>query len=516
MTTDMIRALSPSLLSRFRSAVNAAGQLSSLMILVAGCGGGGGITVGAEVAGVRFLGQPPTSVVIGQAFGVSVELVGGNGQRVTSATNTVALSLTGASLNGTTSVAAVGGVATFSGLTIAAAASNLQFTATASGFSATSSGFASVDPLAPSALRFVTQPSNVNIGQTFGTSVEFVRPDGQRSTSATANVTLSIPGGSLSGTTTVAAVAGLATFTGLSVPGAASNLQITATSGTLTTTSAAFAAADPCVPVALGFPGTATASVATGGCVSSGQPSVFFRVTPTISQVNVNVTSTAFAPALMLTTDPLPADAAVTMSGSIGSGTVAYWIISPGRPYLLRVSSPGPTGSVTVTTSTPWPLTCLRRGIVAFATFDYGSILGTSDCRAADGTYNDPFLIWSPKPCVLTMTSTAFDAYLRVQNERTGAVIATNDNTGASTNAQVTLASCSAGADALEIIATTPPGVSATGDYSLRVVVVGGSTVAQESGTTPAALRIRDGYTGDRGAPDSKSTSRVDPLRFWR
>jgi hypothetical protein len=93
---------------------------------------------------------------------------------------------------------------------------------------------------APAKLAFGTAlPSPLMAGQTFGATVNVLGATDQP-TISTAQVTLS--GTSLSGTTTVSAVAGTATFTGLSLT-KAGTITVTASSGSLTPASADVAVA---------------------------------------------------------------------------------------------------------------------------------------------------------------------------------------------------------------------------------------------------------------------------------
>lgn len=122
------------------------------LLAAAACGGGGdGITVSNNVASLRFT-NLPGNVAVGQTFTINVELLNGDGARITSATNVVTLSATGATITGSTSVAAVGGLATFSGLSFTTAGTNVQLQASSAGKSVTSATFTATEACAPVAL----------------------------------------------------------------------------------------------------------------------------------------------------------------------------------------------------------------------------------------------------------------------------------------------------------------------------------------------------------------------------
>jgi hypothetical protein len=191
--------------------------------------------------------QQPTSASAGAAISpaVKVEIRDQFGARVTGATNSVSLSIGnnpgGGTLSGTTTVAAVSGVATFPGLSINNPGTGYTLTASSSGLSgATSSGF-NITGAAPvaTALGFVQQPTNSGAGATITPAIEVEIRDqfGARLTGATNSVSLSIGnnpgGGTLSGTTTVAAVSGVATFPGLSINNPGTGYTLTASSSGL-------------------------------------------------------------------------------------------------------------------------------------------------------------------------------------------------------------------------------------------------------------------------------------------
>jgi N-acetylneuraminic acid mutarotase len=154
-------------------------------------------------------------------------------------------------LSGTTARAAVSGVATFADLSIDQAGTGYTLTATAAGpSSATSAPFDVTLQLV-----FTVQPSTVLAGAAISPAVRVAARDGLDNTvtSFTGDVTVAIapgtgtPGATLSGTTTVGATAGEATFVDLSIDfgggglGPGSGYRLTATaSGLSSATSVEF------------------------------------------------------------------------------------------------------------------------------------------------------------------------------------------------------------------------------------------------------------------------------------
>jgi hypothetical protein len=201
----------------------------------------------------------PSATVAGAPFApvVAVSVRDSLGNTATGFTGNVAMAITagsgkaGARLRGTTTVVAAGGVATFSGLSIDSAATGYTLTATASGLpNVTSSAFTiTVGPAA--SLAFTAQPPVATVYQTpFGFTVGARDSVGNAATSFTGAVTVAIAanpaGGTLSGTLTQTASAGVATFSGVSLDniGTGYTLRASAT-GLASGTSAGFNIAAP-------------------------------------------------------------------------------------------------------------------------------------------------------------------------------------------------------------------------------------------------------------------------------
>ncbi|SET30373.1 S8 family serine peptidase [Stigmatella erecta] len=202
------------------------------------------VTPGAP-AGIAFTVQPATvGAGVSIVPAVKVGLVDQFGNPVTTGTNKITVALgnnpTGATLSGTLTVTAVNGVATFSNLSLDKVGTGYTLTATAEGLTgatATSAAFAVV--AGPAAkLAFIKQPANGPVGILAPVQVAVQDKFGNINTTSTANVTIALDanpaGGTLTGTTTVAAVAGVATFNNLKITKLGAGYTLAATSGTLT------------------------------------------------------------------------------------------------------------------------------------------------------------------------------------------------------------------------------------------------------------------------------------------
>src|SRR5437667_260488 len=154
----------------------------------------------------------------------------------------------GGTLSGSTTVAAVAGIATFPALRVNKSGSGYALTATASGLSGATSATFGITPGTPTQLAFTVQPSGTAAGASITPALQIVVRDAQGNTvpSFTGVVTLALEtnpaGGTLSGTTSVAAVAGVATFSTLSIDRVGSGYSFSAAAtGLSSTTSATFA-----------------------------------------------------------------------------------------------------------------------------------------------------------------------------------------------------------------------------------------------------------------------------------
>ena len=197
----------------------------ALLLSFAGCKESTGPRAAVKLA---FTVQPTNATAgaaISPAVRVTVQDVDGN--TVTSAAASITLAIGtnagGGTLSGTATVAAVGGVAAFSNLSIDRLGTGYTFTAVATGLAGATSATFDVTAGAAAKLAFTVQPTNATAGAAISPAVTVTVQDagGNTVTSATTSITLAIGtnpgGGTLSGTATVAAVGGVATFSNLSI-----------------------------------------------------------------------------------------------------------------------------------------------------------------------------------------------------------------------------------------------------------------------------------------------------------
>src|SRR5437016_2959244 len=296
------------------------------------------ITAGA-VTQLVFGTQPGTTVanrLIAPA--VKVRALDALGNLVPSFTGSVTIALGnnpgGATLSGTTPVSAASGVATFFDLSLNKTGTGYTLTASASGLGPVTSIAFDITPGTASQLAFSVQPSNTVAGAAISPAVQVsaLDPAGNLVPGFTGDVTMSLganPGGStLGGTTTVAAVNGVATFflsldktgTAYTLVASASGLsQVTSTAfditpGTATqltftqepSTTLAGAAINPAVQVTAldpagnpvsGFTGNVTVAFGNnpGGSTLSGTTTVAaVNGVATFGDLSANKTSTGY------------------------------------------------------------------------------------------------------------------------------------------------------------------------------------------------------------------------------
>lgn len=206
----------------------------------------------AAAAALLFTAQP-TSTTAGATIAPAVTVTAQDafGNIAISFNGNIAMTLVtnpgGGTLSGATTVAATGGVAIFSSLSIEKAAVGYTLGAAATGLTSGTSAAFDVSAGTAASLAFAVQPSGSTAGATFSPAVVVTARDAHANTatSFTGNVTLAIgtnpTGAALGGAATVAAVNGIASFGAVFIERSGVGYTLTA-SGTLLTgaTSTAF------------------------------------------------------------------------------------------------------------------------------------------------------------------------------------------------------------------------------------------------------------------------------------
>ena len=306
--------------------------------------------VAAPAATLSFAVQP-SSIAPGEAISPAVKVAVRDsvGNVVTASTASVTLALggagpSGAQLGGTTIVNAVGGVATFSTLTVDSLGTGYTLTASASDLAGASSTAFDVAAAPPVKLSFGVQPSTATAGAPIAPAVTVAVLDrlGNPAASSAASVTVALGSGSgtvgaqLRGTLTATAENGVAAFPTLSVDSVGTGYTLTASASGLTgSTSGAFAVvAAP--PAMLSF--TVQPSNTTVGEVIS--PAV--KVAVRDSMGNLVTASTDNVTVALSGAGPAGAQLGGTTTVSAGGGVATFSTLtvdSAGAGYTLTATA---------------------------------------------------------------------------------------------------------------------------------------------------------------------------------
>ena len=284
-------------------------------------------------------------------------------------------------LGGTLTATASSGVATFSTLSINNA--SVGYTLFASGGSlsgATSSAFTIVG--AANKLALTTQPSTTQVNTAINPAVTVAVEDvnGQVVTSSAASVTMAIGTGpgALSGTLTVSASSGIATFNNLLINNAGSYTLTAASTGLTSATSGSFTIVG--TPTQLAF-GTQPSNTSANAPIS---PVVTVRILDANNQL---VTNSSASVAMTIASNPAGGTLSGTLTVNAINGVANFGSLSinnPGNGYTLAASSTGLTGA----TSTAFNITLNQN--LAFAVQPGGGAAG---------------MTWSQQPVVDVLNS---------------------------------------------------------------------------------------------------------------
>ncbi len=332
-----------------------------------------------------------------------VQLAGGaTSQLSATAFNGAGTPVSGQSFTWVSSVPTVASVNT-SGLVTAALIGSTNITASVSGVSSASAAITVVEGT-PATLFINTQPSGAAAGASFGVQPAIeVRDAGGNLTSAATAVTADIAsgGGTLSGSTTVSASGGVATFTTLGIAGTTGSRTLSFSStGLATVTSAPFA-------VTAGAPANYTVSL------SSTAPVAGAAVTVTAQVVDANGNNVATAGRVVtwsttgaggsFATPTSTTDASgqvsvqYTTPKTVGSGTVTARDASTLTGTSAAITSvAGPAAKYTVTPSTTSPVAGAAVTITAQLADANGNAVSTAgtvvtwSATGAAGTFATP------------------------------------------------------------------------------------------------------------------------------
>jgi len=279
---------------------------------------------------------------INPAVQVAIEDV--NGSVVTGATNSVTIAVgtnpSSGTLSGTLTASAVGGVATFSNLSINNAGTGYTLTASSTGLTGTTSAAFSILAV-PTKLAFTTQPSNTVASKSIAPAVQVAILDanGNVVLGASNPVTIAIgtnpASGTLGGTLTVNAFNGVATFSNLNINNAGTGYTLAATATGLTgATSNTFNITAPVTPSFTLGSTAVTLSSTSGASVGS-----TITVTPSNGFTGtVSVAASALPPGVTCPNSPLPivVNGAQAVTGTLNCQVTAHSTTLTASNFLLQ------------------------------------------------------------------------------------------------------------------------------------------------------------------------------------
>src|SRR5438094_651214 len=310
------------------------------------------LTVSAPAAKLVFTVHPSTAAA-GAAItpAVQVAVQDAQGNTVTTATTSITLAIgtnpASGTLAGTTTVAAVSGVATYANLSINRAGSGYTLTASATGLTGATSSAFNITVGAAAKLAFTVQPSTAVAGAAITPAVQVAVQDAQGNTVTTATTSITVAigtnpaSGTLAGTKTVAAVNGVATFSTLSLNLAGTGYTLTATATGLTSaTSSAFniSAGEAAKLVLTVQPSTAAAGA---GIAPAVQVAVQDAQGNTVTTATTSIT-------VAIGTNPASGTLAGTTTMAAVNGVATFSTLSLNKSatgYTLIASATGLTGA---------------------------------------------------------------------------------------------------------------------------------------------------------------------------
>src|SRR5215472_13763942 len=286
------------------------------------------------VSKLVFTTQPANGSAGTPLANVVVQVQDASGNVVTGSTASITISSTPAGVGGTTTVAAVNGVATFSNLVFTTAGSYTLTAASTGLTSATSSAF-TIGAGAATKLVFTTQPANGSAGTPLANVVVQVQDaSGNVVTGSSASITITSTPAGVGGTTTVAAVNGVATFSNLVFTTAGSYTLTAASTGLTSATSSAFT---------IGA-GAATKLVFTTQPAngSAGTPLVSVVVQVQDASGNVVTGSNAL---ITISSTPAGVGGTTTVAAVNGVATFSNLVFTAAGSYTLTAASTGLTSA---------------------------------------------------------------------------------------------------------------------------------------------------------------------------
>ncbi len=289
---------------------------------------------------LAFTTQPANGTAGSPLANVAVSVEDANGNVVPGSTASVTISSTPGGVGGTTTVAAVNGVATFSNLVFTKAGS-YTLTAASTGLTGATSNSLTIAAGAATMSAYTTPPANGTAASPLANVVVSVEDaNGNVVPGSTASITITSTPAGVSGTTTVTAVNGVATFSNLVFTKAGSYTLTSAGTGLTSATSNSFT-------IAAGAATTLAFTVQPTNAIAGAAITPAVQVS--IEDANGNVVTTATnAVTIAIGTNPGGGTLSGTATAAAVAGVATFSTLSidkTGTGYTLAASSAGFTGA---------------------------------------------------------------------------------------------------------------------------------------------------------------------------
>jgi len=319
--------------------------------------------------------QQPSTIAAGSTISpaITVDVEDQNGNLVTTDNSNVTLSVHSGpgSLIGTLNATALGGVATFSDITITTEGSYTLTAADGSLSSATSNSFSVTSALSTHYLVFSQQPTNTVAGSTISPDVTVQVQDeyGNLVTSDDSQVTLSLCSGpgSLSGTLNATVSGGVATFSDLSIT-TVGDYTLTAADGRLTSVTSDSFTISPAAAAKVTFAQQPTAA----NIYSTISPAVIVQVEDLYGNLITTDSSS-----VTLSVQSGPGSLSGTLNATASGGVATFSDLSCDTPgnYTLAAADGNLTSAISISfTISPIPASQIIIGPQQVTAAEYGMI----------------------------------------------------------------------------------------------------------------------------------------------
>ncbi|HEY1953927.1 MAG TPA: hypothetical protein VGG76_14065 [Gemmatimonadaceae bacterium] len=295
---------------------------------------------------------------------------------------------------------------------------------------------------------------------------------GQAVAGARVNFAVATGGGSVTGSNATTDASGIATVGSWTLGTTTGSNTLVATTGNLPPVTFTANGADPCAlltPHQLGT--TQAGQLSPQDCrLSDGTFVDFYSVTlPTSGTYIFNQTSATFDTYLALLTST---GAVVGINDDVGNDTTKSMlkVIVPAGDFVLAANSfsPNATGNYSIASAASSAEVTACEDVFVLRGITTQQSLSSTDC-ALNGVFGDQYLIVLTvgQPVTVTMASTDVDSYLEIHLEGDNTILASNDNSDATTkNASVTFTPTTT---AFYVITARTQTAGSTGGYTLTI-----------------------------------------------